>query len=132
MSEANNIKLAKEGIRTAKIHLEALEQVLKMHEAGARNLEARLRDAEERAALYEKRADAYIEKAGRTDELETASKKLIEQLDALPLEMKDAGMIQKATPSEILLYDTYDWESVMFAKFELMAAMKKGEKDADV
>lgn len=102
--------------------LTASTRALQSH---ATALERRLADIEERSRLYEQRATENAEAAELLVEIEKRARKLLEQLDRLPVRMADAGVIPGAT-QEIALYGTYDWQNVMEAKFKLAEKLKDG------
>lgn len=91
-------------------------------EKGDDQLRRRAEDAEKRASVYGQQNEELAEKAQLGERLLEAAQKLINAIERLPTKMEDASMV-RTTPSEIPLYDTYEWQAVSDARFLIMRAM---------
>lgn len=104
-------------LATSEKKLEAqVRELTSRAERGDEQLRRRAEDAEERAAIYGQENEDLAAKADLGERLSEVARKLVNALGRLPNKMEDASMV-RATPSDIPLYDTYEWQAVSDARF---------------
>jgi chromosome segregation ATPase len=91
-------------------------------EQGDEALRRRAEDAEARAAVYGEQNEELAAMAKLGESLTQAGQKMVNAIERLPTKMEDASMA-RTTPSAIPLYDTYEWQAVSDARFEILRAL---------
>lgn len=106
----------------AKEYETQVKELTKLVRQGDEELRRRAEEAEGMAAAYGEQNEELKEQADLGVRLSEEARKIVDAIERLPVKMEDASLV-RATPGEIALYDTYEWQAVSDARFLILRAL---------